>query len=140
MGLTAFTRTLLNRIYSMYPDWQQFGKELDFDQYQIYVPVPNRKEDEDLLRIFVESDYEVIIGFDVYHGHFYRNCYESEDEFLQSILSFIDDILNERIVVATTFHHDKGLKYWEVIEVNTIESFPHEIQNLRSWHGTYNKD
>lgn len=133
-GLSEFKRTLISEIYSLYTEWHQFSKELEYDNIKYMYQAPNRTEEDDFLQMLIESNNEVIIGFDGLHTHFYRNCYDNGNEFLQEIISFIEDILSERIVVATTFQHDKGLKYWEVIEATKISDFLHEIQHLRSWH------
>lgn len=138
MGLINFTERFANTIFSVYPEWRAYGRTLEYDEYEISVPFPSQKDACDVLSLFVEEEDEVIVRFDSYHRYFNVDCYQSEQEWLNDILAFIQGIQDETLVVATTLHDN--LIQREVIEVHTLPNFPYEILHLRSWKGTYDWD
>lgn len=56
--------------------------------------------------MYIEEEYEVIIRFATYFQYFFTYCYDSEEEWFNDILEYIQDIQDEIYVVATTLHNN----------------------------------
>ena len=135
MELKDFVERFANNIFSVYPEWRAYGKSFEYDEYVISVPVPSQKDENNFLCIFVEEKYEVIIRFDMYYKYFITYCYDSEHEWLNDILEYIQGIQDEMLVIATTLHDNHRNR--EVIEAHNIPNFPYKILDLKSWNGTF---
>ena len=138
MGLKYFAEMFANNIFSLYPEWRKYGRNLEYDEYEISVPVPFQRDKHDILCIFIEEECEVVVRFATYYGYFCTFCYDSDHEWLNDIFKFIQGILDETLVVVTTLH-DNLIKC-EVIESYKLLNFTHEIFLVRSWKGTFDKD
>ncbi len=143
MGVTDFAERFAQKLFTVYPEWRQFAKwRQDSLELDVSVPAPIQKDEKDMLYMIVEMDGEVIVGFDVYHTHFYENFYESEDQCFADLFDFVKGLTDETYVVATTLREKDGymLEHWEVLEASEIEHITCQILHIRSWNGTYDQD
>jgi hypothetical protein len=139
--MTPFSETTIEAILAAFPDWKPFVRQergRNGDVYAIVeAPAPAVANTADGLWITTEND-EVTVWFDRFHSHF--DCWEVMSNG-DAASSFVEDLLNERIVVASTWRGDEWLSAWPERAGDPVETPPSGIRlRIRSWRGRFNED
>ncbi|QVK19052.1 hypothetical protein KHQ81_04925 [Mycoplasmatota bacterium] len=131
--LNKFSLEYANMLFLEFPILRDFSKvDNDDGEYYFYIEYPCA-DNKNYLYISTDDD-EITIGFGFYHDHFY--------DFIESI-NFINDIINEKIVVVKCEQDSKWTKSY-CVDVNnlsseTINVVKCDTKYILSWKGTYNK-
>ncbi|HEY2032747.1 MAG TPA: hypothetical protein VGH02_03590 [Rhizomicrobium sp.] len=142
--LNPFSVEFARALFSKYPSWREFSK-IDSSNYStnflvVEVPAPAESKADFPLIIDTEGD-EVTVGFDRYHSHF---NWPPFDEVHQNPLVFIDDIVQERVAIASLWGDSRWLGSQTLAPPERTEGILRksraEVLRIRSWNGRFNAD
>jgi hypothetical protein len=143
--LNAFSATFARELFSLRPSWRQFAlvdtsqnEEGNFLVVKLDPPVESRSSRP--LAIYTNND-EVTVEFDVYHSHFY---WPGDDEFFGNPIKFVDDIIDERLIVVSFWAGEKWAGSRTMVATQRLEDLDipstASVAKLRSWKGRYSTD
>jgi len=142
--LNPFSAEFARALFSKYPSWREFSK-VDSSNYSknlLVVEVPGPIESKADFPLIIDTDGdEVTVGFDRYHSHF---NWPPFDEVHQNPLVFIDDIVRERVAIASLWGEGRWLGSQAVAPPEgtggILRDSRAKILRIRSWNGRFNAD
>ena len=149
--LNAYSQRFAAVLFAAYPRWHEFAtvdttEGVDEGALLVEISPPEtavRRELRGPLRISTDEQ-QITVGFDVYHTHFNRYAAELEAEAFADALAFLEDLLAERIAVASWWDCDEWRGSTTVAtgaELSTPEwARAAKAVRVRSWRGTYDQD
>jgi hypothetical protein len=150
LELNWFSQQIADALFKRFPDWRTYARVDENENRDeggiLYVEIPAPPE-SDLNRplYILTANEEVVVGFDSDHNHF-EDLIETggSDSFIQNVLDFIVDILEERLV-AVSWWAGSSLRGATIIASSSkpepsehIHSF--DRVRIRSWKRTYDRD
>lgn len=136
MKASDYSIEFLNKLFEAFPPFQKYLQIENYEKnkktyFIIKVPCPYNPDCE--LFITTYND-EIEIGFDFYHNHFsleleHFNKYELA-------ISFIDDILNETLIIAMV-KNEYGLVCMTLKPEELAEINKDDIVAINSWKGSF---
>jgi hypothetical protein len=100
----------------------------------VRVPAPYRPSERDLI---ISTESLLIVHFDWSHTHF--DYWETPEEVFEHARMFINDILNEKLIVGIKTLDGKPISSRILLAEALDEIQAGAVSYIRSWRGTYNR-
>jgi len=146
--LNDHSRQFATLLFRQWPEWVQYARfdpYEDFEKEALLVEVP-RPVDGSRHGLFVTtSEWEVSVGFgETFHTRFGTSGEEGSKDFFGEAMTFLEDFVEERIVLAIAYQDGEWLGAWKVDlraePIEEIEVGEGETLKIRSWKGTHDRD
>ena len=135
--LNEFSAQFARRLLLAHPEWQGFARDSEIESGAVEYCVPRPHGDDSPLVVSTDGD-QVTVEFDYMHKHFGWSDVP-DDRAFDEALAFIEDILEERVVVGVVMNGDQWVGSSLLEPGEWPEKQPHEMSYLRSWLGTYDE-
>jgi hypothetical protein len=156
--LDNYSQHFADVLFAAFPDWKQFAsvqKANDADEagfLAVKVPAPTKGliTTDIILKhgdfLTVDTDGEVIVGFDYHHAHFDNFDFQTEEQNFANAVDFIKSVVNEEVCFIAVFGGNSfcgsssdssgekpDLSGWDWLDKSCRDVY------VRSWRGTYNR-
>ena len=146
--LNAHSRLFADLLFRQYPQWLQharFDPYEDFEKEALLVEIPSPVDGSSNGLFITTSEWEISIGFgESFHTRFGTSGDSEIGSFNENALRFLNDFVNERIVIATASQDGEWLGGWKIdlrkTGLDTISVEAGEKVIVRSWMGTFNRE
>ncbi len=146
--LNDHSRQFASRLFRVWPQWHRlsrFDPNEDFEKEALLVEVPHPVNGSDHGLFITTSEWEISVGFgESFHTRFGAGGEEVSGDFYDGAMSFLEDFVAERVVVAVAFQGKEWLGAWTIDLVaeslDEVEAEPGETVRIRSWRGTHDRD
>jgi hypothetical protein len=146
--LNDHSRQFATQLFRRWPEWLQharFDPYEDFEKEALLVEVP-RPVDGSRHGLFITtSEWEISVGFgENFHTRFGISGEGAKEDFYSQALAFIQDFVEENLVVAIAYQDKEWLGAWKIDlrsdSPDEVEVAAGEMVKIRSWLGTHDKD
>lgn len=143
--LNDHSRQFATRLFRVWPEWYQFSRfdpYEDFEKEALLVEVPRPCDGSSHGLFITTSEWEISVGFgESFHTRFGAGDEKSSVNFHDEAITFLENFVAERIVLAVAHQGSEWLGAWK-IDLSTealseVEVGPGEIVRIYSWLGTH---
>jgi hypothetical protein len=151
-SLTHLSKIVWRKLFAKYPEWERFAETVvpDYEPEEskvrsLYLRVLSPADENCCLSVLERGDcIEIAFSDGRPPGGAERQiiCDEnSEGQCVNEAIEFIEDILNERVVLCRE-RATWPFRWWppSFLDANEIESKKKRPVSIRSWRGTFNKE
>ncbi|PID80761.1 hypothetical protein CSB20_05780 [bacterium DOLZORAL124_64_63] len=146
--LNAHSRLFADMLFKRWPEWLQharFDPYEDFEKEALLVEVPRPVDGSSHGLFITTSEWEVSIGFgENFHSRFGSSGDPDEGNFMDEALHFLNDFVNEDVVIATASENGEWLGGWKIDRhrenLDDVAVEPGVHLRIRSWLGTYDRE
>ena len=146
--LNDHSRQFAKQLFRRWPEWIRYAKfdpYEDFEQEALLVEVPRPVEGSEFGLFITTSEWEISVGFgESFHTRFGTSGESAEGDFFAEALQFIEDFVEERLVLATAYQDREWLGAWKIdLRRESLEEL--EVEEgvevkVRSWRGTHDRN
>ena len=130
----AFSQRFADRLAAAHPEWPSLA-QADPDDGGLRVVVPSPVEGRTLLLRTYGTQVTIDFGPDGWHEHFLPQVHGSDAAAIDAALHFIDELLADRIVIATRYV--LGVRLWSrAVHATTVRAPSIGATRIVSWSGT----
>ena len=146
--LNDHSRQFANRLFRLWPEWVKYARfdpYEDFEKEALLIEVP-RPVDGSRNGLFITtSEWEISVGFgENFHTRFGLSGEPATVDFYEKAISFLQDFLDEQVVVATAYQDKEWLGAWKIDRRNEaldqVEVEEGVTLKIRSWLGTHDRE
>ena len=146
-----YSAQFAKRLFKRYPTWREYagytteGKpEEHIDYLSVRVPTPNPNLPDPFV-VSTNSLHEVTLSwFGGWHIHIFKSKAETDEDYFSRVLSEIDRIISEQVVVATCYRGQEissGSAFPAKSDIpSSLLPKPDQRLVIRSWRGTYDRE
>ena len=146
--LNDHSRQFARLLFARWPEWFQharFDPYEDFEKEALLVEVPSPVDGSGHGLFITTSEWEVSVGY----GENFHTRFGAADEldgasFLDKALTFIEDFVEERCVLATAYAGKEWHGSWKIdLARDGLAEVPLEpgmVVKIRSWRGTHDRE
>jgi len=146
--LNAHSRQFARRLFRLWPEWIGFARYdpyEDFEKEALLVEVPCPAGAAGYGLFITTSEWEISVGFgENFHTRFGSSGDDAPGDFYDDAIRFIQDFVDERIVVATAWQDNEWMGAWKLDRrlesLDEVEAEPEVEVKIRSWLGTWDRD
>ena len=146
--LNDHSRQFALRLFRRWPEWVKYARfdpYEDFEKEALLVEVP-RPVDGSRNGLFITtSEWEISVGFgENFHTRFGLSGEPSDMDFYDEAICFLQDFLDEQVVVATAYQDREWLGAWKIDirgeSLNEVDVEDGVTLKIRSWLGTHDRE
>lgn len=146
--LNDHSREFAVRLFRIFPEWIRYARYdpyEDFEKEALLVEVPRPGSGDGHGLFITTSEWEVSVGYgESFHTRFGVSGDADGGNFYQAALDFIQDFVQEKVVVAVATQEKEWLGAWLVDlqrdSLDRIEVGPGESVRIQSWLGTHDRE
>ena len=146
--LNDHSRQFATLLFRRWPEWiryARFDPYEDFEKEALLVEVPRPVDGSGHGLFITTSEWEISVGFgESFHTRFGVSGEPTEGDFFAEALQFIEDFLEEKLVLATAYQDREWLGAWKVDlrseTLDELEVEPGVEVQVRSWRGTHDRN
>ena len=146
--LNDHSRQFAHCLFRLWPEWvkySRFDPYEDFEKEALLVEVPRPRDGSPNGLFITTSEWEVSVGFgENFHTRFGISGEPDSRDFYQEAIRFLQDFLDEQVVVATAYQDKEWLGAWKIdLRKESLDEVAVEegvTLKIRSWLGTYDRE
>ncbi|MBU8871732.1 MAG: hypothetical protein KOO60_12770 [Gemmatimonadales bacterium] len=146
--LNDHSRQFSNRLFRLWPEWVKYARfdpYEDFEKEALLLEVPRPCDGSRNGLFITTSEWEISVGFgENFHTRFGVSGEPGSVDFYEDALLFLQDFLDEQIVVATAYQDKEWLGAWKIdLRQESLDEVDIEdgvTLKIRSWMGTHDRE
>ena len=146
--LNDHSRQFANRLFRLWPEWVKYARfdpYEDFEKEALLVEIPRPTDGSRNGLFLTTSEWEISVGFgENFHTRFGVSGEPVSKDFYDEALRFLQDFIDEQVVVATAYQGKEWLGAWKIdLREESLEDIEVEegtLIKIRSWLGTHDRE
>lgn len=146
--LNDHSRQFAARLFRLWPEWLEYARfdpYEDFEKEALLVEVPRPCDGSRNGLFLTTSEWEISVGFgESFHTRFGISGEPVTKDFYDDALRFLQDFIDEQVVVATAYQGKEWLGAWKIDlreeSLDEVEVEEGVLLKIRSWLGTHDRE